>query len=150
MRLRPAEAKDAAAMARLHRESFAAAWGEDEIADLLAGPGGFALMVEQESVASGFILGRAVAGEAEVLTLAVRPQSRGRGLGQALMQAALGLARAGGSGEMFLEVAADNPAAIALYEKLGFARIGLRPGYYAQGGERPVDALVYRLDLAAG
>jgi ribosomal-protein-alanine N-acetyltransferase len=63
------------------------------------------------------------------------------------MSAALGLARTAGAETLFLEVAADNAPAIALYERLDFERIGLRPGYYAHGDHGPVDALVYRLGL---
>ena len=91
----------------------------------------------------GFVLARAVAGEAEILTLAVAPAARGKGLGRALLQAAISKAQALGAQTMFLEVGADNPAALALYAGLGFTKVGDRKGYY-QGR----DALVLRLPLA--
>jgi ribosomal-protein-alanine N-acetyltransferase len=94
----------------------------------------------------GFILCRAIAGEAEVLTLAVKPAARNAGLGRALLESAMGAARSTGAEAMFLEVAADNPAAIKLYTNAGFTRIGARPGYYARPGGA-ADALVLRRDL---
>ena len=147
MTLRPAVLNDTAELARLHASAFAAAWSAEEIGELLLGPGGFGLVAEDGGEAKGFILCRAVVGEAEVLTLAVEPAARRQGLASALMQSALTLARTVGAEVMFLEVAADNVAGVALYQGLGFERIGLRPGYYAGGGEAPVDALVYRLIL---
>lgn len=143
MSLRAALPGDAAILAALHATSFETSWDAVEFAQLLDGPGAFGLLIET----SGFIVCRALAGEAEVLTLAVDPGARGQGLGRALMTAAMGLARTAGAETVFLEVAADNPAAIALYEALGFERIGLRPGYYARRGGSPVDALVYRRSL---
>jgi ribosomal-protein-alanine N-acetyltransferase len=79
--------------------------------------------------ADGFILVREAAGEAEILTLAVAPRARRQGLGRALVDAAI--ARLGPA-ELFLEVAADNHAAIALYQQAGFAQAGVRRGYYAR------------------
>ncbi len=148
MILRPAVLNDAAELAGLHASAFAAAWCASEIGELLLGPGGFGLVAEEEGEARGFILCRTVVGEAEVLTLAVRPAARRQGLAKALMLSALTLARTVGAEVMFLEVAADNAAGVALYQGLGFERIGLRPGYYAGGGAAPVDALVYRLALS--
>ncbi len=76
-----------------------------------------------------------IAGEAEVLTLAVRPAARRRGIGRALVEAAATLAEASAAA-MFLEVAADNPGAVALYAQTGFEIVGRRPGYYGRAGGR--------------
>ena len=75
-------------------------------------------------------MGRAAGGEAEILTLAVAPPARGKGLGRALI-AAMRPCAALGAGSIFLEVGDDNPAALALYAGLGFERVGQRKGYYA-------------------
>ena len=88
------------------------------------------------------MLARVAGGEAEILTLAVAPAARGKGLGHELLQAAIGKARALGADTMFLEVGADNPAALALYARSGFVKVGGRKGYY-----RGRDALVLRLPL---
>ncbi|MGE5502604.1 MAG: GNAT family N-acetyltransferase [Ignavibacteriales bacterium] len=142
MKLRPATAQDAALLAEMHETAFEAAWGEEEIAALLTGPGGFAVIAEEEGP-EGFILCRAIGGEAEVLTLAVKPQARQRGLGRGLVEAAAGLATQAGAEAMFLEVAEDNAPAIGLYQTAGFRLAGRRPGYYRRGDEA-TDALVMR------
>jgi ribosomal-protein-alanine N-acetyltransferase len=85
----------------------------------------------------------------EVLTVGVAPAARQKGIGKALMTAALDAARQAGAETAFLEVAVDNPAAVALYAGLGFRRAGLRRGYYDRGEAGRADALVMRLDLSA-
>ena len=149
MNLRPAAEADLEALARVHRAAFDPGWDVEEIADLGSGPGAFALIVEADGPI-GMILCRAIAGEAEILTLAVDPAARRGGVGAALVEAAAGLARAAGAGEMFLEVGLDNPGAIALYERAGFVRAGLRRAYYERAGGVRVDALVMRRDLNTG
>lgn len=146
MKLRGAWSHEADALARVHAAAFDHAWSATEIAQLLDGPGGFALLVENAEPAA-FILCRAVAGEAEILTLAVEPAARRRGLAKALVEAAAGAARMAGAEAMFLEVAHDNAPALALYEAAGFARAGLRRGYYDRGPAGNADAVVMRLDL---
>ena len=128
-----------AGLAKLHGLCFARAWDAETLSRMLANPGSFAFVHDD-----GFVLARVAADEAEILTLAVRPQARGKGLGRALLQAAINKARALGAATMFLEVGADNPHALALYAGLGFAKVGTRKGYY-EGR----DALVLRLPLAA-
>lgn len=131
-------ATDPAPLAALHAACFSDAWDSQAIAQLLAG-GAFAYQHPH-----GFVLARAAGGEAEILTLAVAPHARGQGLGRALLHAALQNSKAQGAHAMFLEVGADNPQALALYAGLGFAKVGMRKGYYANG-----DALVLRLPLSA-
>jgi ribosomal-protein-alanine N-acetyltransferase len=125
------------ALAALHAASFPDAWNAAAIDALLATPGTFAYAHDD-----GFVLARAAGGEAEILTLAVAPAARGKGLGRRLLQAAIKQAHALGARTMFLEVGTDNPAALALYAGLGFAKVGTRKGYYS--GK---DALVLRLSL---
>jgi ribosomal-protein-alanine N-acetyltransferase len=125
------------ALAALHAVCFPDAWDAAAISALLVTPGTFAYAHDD-----GFVLARAAAGEAEILTLAVAPAARGKGLGRALLQAAVVRAQELGAETMFLEVGADNPHALALYAGLGFAKVGTRKGYY--GGK---DGLVLRLPL---
>ena len=129
-------ADDPAPLAALHALCFPDAWDVKAIRDLFAA-GAFAFHSRD-----GFVLARAAGGEAEILTLAVAPQARGKGLGRALLKAAIVRARELGAESMFLEVGADNPAALALYAGLGFVKVGGRKGYY--DGR---DALVLRLPL---
>jgi len=134
---------DTAPLAALHTACFATAWDSAAITALLATPGTFAFHHQ-----SGFVMARAAGDEAEILTLAVAPAARGKGLGRALLQAAINRAQAMGAQTMFLEVGADNPHALALYAGLGFAKVGTRKAYYSalSGGS---DALVLRLSLSA-
>ena len=113
MKLRGAWGHEAPALAEIHAAAFDHAWSAAEIAQLLDGPGGFALLVETDAPLA-FILCRAVAGEAEILTLAVDPAARRRGLARALVEAAAGAARMAGADVMFLEVAHDNLPALGL------------------------------------
>jgi ribosomal-protein-alanine N-acetyltransferase len=117
--------------------------------DLLDGPGIFGFVVRDDDPA-GVLICRTAAGEAEILTVGVAPWARRKGVGKALMVAAIGVAREIGAGEMFLEVDVDNTPAVALYERLGFARAGLRKAYYDRGANGRADALVMRLDLTTG
>ena len=90
----------------------------------------------------GFLMGRAVAGEAEVLTLAVEPFARRIGVGRRLVQGFLTQARDRDALSAFLEVSAQNQAAISLYHKAGFSEVGRRARYYKSPMGNPVDAVV--------
>lgn len=104
------------------------------------------LLVEGDA---GFLLGRAVAGEAELLTVAVAPEARRRGTGRKLLARFLYQARVRGADRAFLEVSARNNFAIALYESAGFGRAGLRRNYYLAPDGARIDALVLVRDLGA-
>ena len=87
----------------------------------------------------GMILARVVMEEAEVLTLAVAPEARRRGLGGCMLRAAMARAAADSAMTIVLEVSVANGAALALYRGAGFVEVGRRPRYYAG-----VDALLLR------
>ena len=131
-------------LAALHAAAFAEPWDPAAFESLLGQAGVYAV-----EAPDGFILMRAIADEAEVLTLAVRPHARSQGLGGRLVKAAAIEAVARGAVRVFLEVAADNGPALALYVRAGFVEAGRRPGYYAgpDGGRR--DALLLALNLTA-
>ena len=128
-----------AEMAALHRTCFTVPrpWSTGEITDLLASPFVFTC-----AESAGFAMGRAVAGEAELLTLAVDPAARRRGVGARLVQAFLAAAQQRGATRAFLEVLPDNTAALSLYEQAGFAVCGHRKGYYHPPGGPARDAVV--------
>ncbi len=147
MSLRFASPDDILAMERLHAQAFDAPWSAADIERLMRIMGGYALLAGQDAV-EGFILARTMADEAEILTLAVIPGARRRGLGRALVEAAAAEARWRGAKALFLEVAADNPGALTLYEAAGFSQAGLRRAYYARPGAPAADAMVLRRSLA--
>jgi [ribosomal protein S18]-alanine N-acetyltransferase len=126
-------------LARLHAACFTMPrpWSEAEFADLLASPLIF-LIAEP----AGFALGRVVADEGELLTLAVDPAARRRGTGRRLLTAFEAEAAARGAASAFLEVAAGNDAARALYLSAGYALTGLRRGYFRDGAGGTDDAQI--------
>ncbi len=132
-------------LAALHARCFTTPrpFSATEIASLLDSPHAFLC-----HRSGGFALGRALAGEAELLTIAVDPALRRQGLGRALLGDFDSAARARAATEAFLEVAAGNTAARALYAAASWQPAGLRRGYYrAPDGSRD-DALILRKPLA--
>jgi ribosomal-protein-alanine N-acetyltransferase len=141
MMLHVATRADALGMAAVHALAFDEPWSVGDLAALLDSPGVFGVLARRADVVAAFALARAVAGEAEILTLAVAPDVRRQGLGAALIEAVSASAVSTGVSRLFLEVAADNDAGLALYRHAGFVQIGARPGYYRREGGA-VDALV--------
>ncbi|MBD8891882.1 GNAT family N-acetyltransferase [Roseibium litorale] len=142
---------DLADLADLHALCFPHAWSEEEIAGLLGQTGVFCLVVRRSGLNNsrhplGFVLIRSVAGEAEVLTIAVHPRHRGKGLAGRLMKAATFKLYSDRCECLFLEVDAANEPALRLYKSLGFRKVGERRGYY-RAGEGDGTALVMRADL---
>ena len=131
----------APAMALLHSRAFPPRerWGADAIGLQLGLPGAFGWI----ATAGGMILARTMADESEVLTLAVDPVLQRHGIGRALLQQCLATAHERGARAIFLEAAAGNAPAQALYATSGFVVVGCRRGYYPGGG----DALVLRRPL---
>lgn len=140
-------------LAAIHAEAFDAPWSERDFAVLLADPGALCLVIvdaDAEDEPAGFVLCRATLDEAEVLTIAVRPAWRRRGLAARLVSAAGQALASQGVATLFLEVAEDNGAARALYDALGFAQVGLRKRYYARANGPAVDALVLSVPVPLG
>jgi ribosomal-protein-alanine N-acetyltransferase len=140
--------KDVGLLADLHARAFDRAWSAEELSKLVENPAVFAL-VARETQPLGFVMAWSVAGDAELLTLAVVPEARRRGVGTALVAAAGAAARARGAASMHLEVAEANVAARALYARLGYEEVGRRPGYYP-GAVGAIDAIVMRRALSEG
>lgn len=129
-------------LAALHAKAFDAPWDTAAFAGLLDQAGVFAC-----ETAEGFILMRVVVDEAEILTLAVRPEARGRGQGAWLVAEGAAEARARGAERVFLEVADDNAPARGLYARAGFVEAGRRAAYYSRADGARADALLLSLNL---
>jgi ribosomal-protein-alanine N-acetyltransferase len=112
-------------------------WTEAEFAGYLTNRHVF--LLEEEG---GFLLGRVIADEAELLTIAVAPVARRAGIGRRLVRGFLAEAARRGAVTAFLEVADTNAPAIALYRAAGFAASGRRKGYYTLPEGGAVDAIV--------
>ena len=129
-----------AALAAIHQGVFPPedAWSAHAFAELLAVPGVYGLIDD-----GGLILMRLAADEAEILTLAILPAQRRRGVARRLLAAGLRRAWDEGARRVFLEVSAGNAPAQALYAAEGFKSCGRRVGYYSDGS----DALVLQISL---
>ncbi len=149
LHIEPAVLGDAEQLARVHGRAFYRGWSEAEFAAYLADPRrtpAYAAMDRNRRIA-GFALLRIAADEAELMTIAVAPNWRGKGVGAALMRAAFADLMMSPVKHMFLEVEAANAPAIALYKGFGFADVGRREGYYETKGGEKASALVMRCSL---
>jgi ribosomal-protein-alanine N-acetyltransferase len=139
---------DAACLARIHARCFEDWWDASAFNTLLAAPGvrGDGVRLAPSGAAIAFGLARVAADEAEILTLAVLPEHRRRGLGLGILTRLSLACAAAGAKTLMLEAGVDNPAALGLYRSAGFLPVGLRKAYYA----RPAglaDALILKLQL---
>ncbi|GAA3656336.1 ribosomal protein S18-alanine N-acetyltransferase [Microbacterium marinilacus] len=146
-RIRPATGDDLDAVMRLERASFPTdAWSEAMMREELTGAHGRYFVDELAGRVVGYAGVRILPGsrDADVQTIAIAEEARGRGRGRAMLRTLLQEAAGRRVREVFLEVRADNPVAQALYASEGFAELGRRPRYYQPDD---VDAVVMRLDL---
>lgn len=147
----PLSQRDAPAMARVHEEDFSRPWSEDEFASLLSQDTVFGYAAYETGRTRngpiGFVLARHAASEGEILTVAVARAHRRRGLGWKLMDAVLRELHGRRAEALFLEVDETNAPALQLYRRLGFAKVGMRPRYYAHADKPRTGALVMRRDL---
>lgn len=138
-------------LATLHGQCFRTAgdevWDLPAIATLLKSPGAFAYVaVAAEDTPAGLIIARAGGGETEILAIGILPAFRRQGLGSVLIDAVATHAASNDAGSVFLEVAADNHPAQALYRGAGLRPVGRRTGYYRRDTGR-VDAIILRRDI---
>lgn len=131
VKLRPLRVPDIdRVLAVLDESAEAARWSKEGFLETLDEPGCFAFVTEHETQVSGFLIGRLISDQAEVLNLAVAQAHRRRGEGTALLNAALREIRARGGKTAYLEVRESNTGGIAFYERHGFTRVGVRKSYY--------------------
>ncbi len=143
--LRRAGPADLAALAELEALASLDPWNEAQIAVEVARPApDAALVLAGRSGVRAWCAVRVVAGELQLMSLAVHPDERRRGLGRFLLGAALQAAARAGANRALLEVRASNTAARALYSLFGFVPLGVRTQYYRAP---PEDALVLVRDV---
>lgn len=152
--IRPASMVDASRMAAIHAEGFAVGWHHQEIERMVL-EGHIADVIVSQAVVgeivTGFAISRVVLDEAELLSIALDREVRGRGLAMPLLKRHAQRVRRAGAVALFLEVALDNAPALALYRGLGMVEIGRRKGYYpaSDGSVLPRrDALTMRWDIS--
>ena len=140
---RPATRGDAPAISRIHAACFERGWD----AHVMLGHIDHDCVWVIGADIVGFVILSCTMDEAEILTIALLPDHRGRGLAGPLLAAGMAAVTQLGARRLFLEVARDNEAALRLYARNGFAQIGLRKAYYPRAGQAGVDALTMARDL---
>jgi ribosomal-protein-alanine N-acetyltransferase len=145
--IEPANLRDAARLAQLHGASFHRGWGEGEFETMLSERNTLVHRLKLGRKIIGFAVSRIGADEAEILSIAIDPDHRGRGLSRSLLLTHLGHLAGRGVRTIFLEVEENNQPARKLYERVGFAVVGHRERYYQQAGGEQLNALLMRRDL---
>ena len=120
--------------------AFGEAWTAAQCAGLMPMTGVWLSLARSGDQVVGFALGRAVAGEAELLLLAVRRSEQGKGIGRVLLDRFALVATTRGAGRLHLEVRDGNPA-LHLYRRAGFSQVARRPNYYTGQDGQIYDAL---------
>lgn len=141
MQIYPMTARHVAQIAQLETLCFSAPWSEQSIASELQNPLSLWLVAAEGECVVGYIGSQSVLGEADMMNVAVHPDHRRRGIARALIEALCAALAQADVHSLTLEVRASNAAAIALYETMGFATVGLRPNYYRHPRE---DARIMR------
>jgi ribosomal-protein-alanine N-acetyltransferase len=144
----PASLRDAPSLAKLHGVSFHRGWGEGEFEEMLSQRNTLVHRLRLRSKFIGFAVSRMAADEAEILSIAIAPGQRGRGLSRQLLLTHLGHLAGRGVRTVFLEVEENNQPARRLYDRAGFTVAGRRERYYREAGGEQLNALVMRRDLS--
>jgi ribosomal-protein-alanine N-acetyltransferase len=144
-RIRPARTADVPALVALERITFSDPWSRGDFVECL--DAGLPVFVaEAGDRLAGYIVGRSVLDEAEILNLSVDLAARRRGVGHALVARVMDTFAAAGVGRVFLEVRESNLAAQRLYTAFGFRAVGRRSRYYRAPTE---DAVVLQAVISA-
>ena len=132
-------ADDVAALVKIENICFTDPWSENMVADLVDSSWDEVRVLENGETVAGYINYRFIAGEGELMRIAVLPELRGHGLSRKLMDIMTEDAAKNGVPDITLEVRAGNASAIGLYKSYGFQEEAVRKGYYHNPTE---DALI--------
>ena len=134
-----------AQIAEIEKLCFSDPWSENSIASELGNRLSLWFVALDGDTVAGYIGSQSVLDEADMMNVAVHPDYRRQGIGQRLVLALSSAVQEKGIKGLMLEVRQSNTCAIALYEKLGFVQVGLRPNYYRNPRE---NALIMRKELS--
>ncbi len=140
--------RDAPQLSAIHGASFHRGWDADEFERMLLDDSILAHRLRRGREVIGFCISRLAADEAEILSIALTPRSRGRGFSRDLLQTHLRHLAGRGIARVFLEVEENNQPARRLYERAGFRTVGRRERYYRAAGGEQLNALVMQRDLS--
>lgn len=150
IRLAPGKSTDLAAVMAIMEAAFeprfGEAWTRSQCAGILPMTGVCLMLAHDAGEPIGFSLFRTIAGEAELLLLAVAPGHRRRGVGRLLLDQFVAAARDAGATRVHLEVRDSNPA-VQMYRTAGFKLAGRRPNYYRGDAGHQFDAITLACGL---
>lgn len=144
LEITPMRTEDLEAVDEIERHSFRTPWPAQVFAEELAREWARIDVARERGKVVAFVDYWLVQDEVHLLAIATHPDVRRRGIGRALLDHLLALARERDSLLVTLEVRKSNLPAIGMYERAGFQTVGVRPRYYAEDNE---DALVMTLNL---
>ncbi len=134
-------------LAGIHAAGFEHGWNAEALRTMAQATHSRVYVVDEDGSIVCFILLTVVAGEGEILTIATAPEHRGRGHAARLLAHVADTLAAEQIEAIFLEVAVDNMAALALYGRAGFQPAGMRKAYYSRAEGVAADAAILRLAL---
>lgn len=138
--------RDIAGVMQLERLCFRTRWTREQFLLGLERRAFRILGVRERRELVAYVAFSVIAGEMEILNIAVHPIQRRRGLATLMLAEVLDICRSEHVQQGFLEVRSSNASAIDLYRKFGFMQVGTRKNYYPDNNE---DALLFRLDFPA-
>lgn len=149
VRIEPLSTEHAPTVAALHKASFSRGWDQPEVARMLSECGILSdgVFLGGSHSPGGFVMSRLAADEAEILTICLASDQRQRGFGAMLLQQHMANLVRRGTSALFLEVDEGNEAALQLYRRFGFVKVGERPGYYRKADGTRALALILRRKL---
>ena len=142
---RPMHESDLDAVMAIEPNIYSHPWSRGNFADSLKA--GYSCWVyEHEGEVAGYAVLMIVLDEGHLLNISIAKQLQGKGLGRALLEHMIDIARSRGVATMYLEVRPSNLAARSLYESMGFNEFSIRKGYYPADNGRE-DAILMGLAL---
>ena len=138
-------AQDVAGVMALEGMCFRTRWTREQFLLGLERRAFRILGIRERGALVAYVAFSVIAGEMEILNIAVHPIHRRKGFAKAMLADVLDICRKEHVEQGFLEVRRSNVGAIDLYEKFGFIQVGARKNYYPDNNE---DALLFRLDFS--
>ncbi len=132
---REMEERDVVAVSRIEEETFSMPWSPESFLEMIRGDKSYYIVAEEDGEIIGSCGVLQVLDEGNITNVVVRKESRGKGIGQKMLQALMAEGEKNGITAFTLEVRVSNVQAIHVYEKLGFVSEGIRKNFYEKPKE---------------